>query len=153
MADILVVDCSVAAKWVLAEPDAWQATELLESDRSGKVSLVAPDLLLTEFASLIAKRARRKQLPVDQAHQMFWIIEHSDLEFVETRRLLVAALELALTNQMSSRSAVSGHAPSRNVRMDPKTSSGASIQGACAASGTVSSRAWGRRVAQSRPPP
>ena len=50
MPDALVVDCSVAAKWVLDEAAA-DAADLLDSDRAGKVSLIAPDLLLAEFAS------------------------------------------------------------------------------------------------------
>jgi predicted nucleic acid-binding protein len=102
MPDALVVDCSVAAKWALVEPGDVEASHLLDQQEAGAISLIAPDLLLVEFASLIAKRVRRKQLSIDQAHEMFWIMEHSDLEFFDTRRLLGAALELALANQMSA---------------------------------------------------
>lgn len=97
-----MVDCSVAAKWTLTEPGDVEASRLLDEQEAGRISLIAPELLLVEFASLISKRVRRKQLSVDQAHEMFWIIEHSDLKFFETRRLLGAALELALTSQMSA---------------------------------------------------
>lgn len=102
MSDSLVVDCSVAAKWALVEPGDVEASQLLDEQESGRVSLIAPDLLLMEFASLITKRVRRKQLSVDQARGMFWVIEQSDLKFFETRPLLGAALELALATQMSA---------------------------------------------------
>ena len=67
MPEMLVVDCSVAAKWVLAEPGEIDAFRLLDQQALGELSLIAPDLLLTEFASLIAKRKRRKQMPAAQA--------------------------------------------------------------------------------------
>jgi predicted nucleic acid-binding protein len=102
MPDSLVVDCSVAAKWTLVEPGDAEASRLLDEQEAGQVSLIAPDLLLMEFARLISKRVRRRQLPVDQAHEMFWVIDQPDLKFFETRRLLGAALELALATQMSA---------------------------------------------------
>ena len=60
--ETLVVDCSVAAKWVLHEADSATALHLLDQQESGRVLLIAPDLLLIEFASLIAKRTRREQM-------------------------------------------------------------------------------------------
>jgi len=65
------------------------------------VSLIAPDLVLIEFASLIAKRTRRKQISPAQAYQAFLLAEQSELRLFETRPLLGRALELALHNQMS----------------------------------------------------
>jgi predicted nucleic acid-binding protein len=65
--ETLVVDCSVAAKWILHEAGHAQALHLLHEEESGKVSLIAPDLLLTEFASLIMKRAGRKRILVAKA--------------------------------------------------------------------------------------
>ena len=46
MPDMLVLDCSVAAKWVLPEPDRAMALRLFDQYESGEVDLLAPDLLL-----------------------------------------------------------------------------------------------------------
>ncbi len=59
MPGVLVVDCSVAVKWVLHEAGHVEALHLLEEEKSGSLFLIAPDLLLTEFASVIARRAGR----------------------------------------------------------------------------------------------
>jgi predicted nucleic acid-binding protein len=98
---MLVVDCSVAAKWVLAEPGEVEAFRLLNEQALGELSLIAPDLLLMEFAGLIAKRTRRKQMPVAEATQAFRLMEESELRLFESRPLLGHALDLALNNQMS----------------------------------------------------
>jgi predicted nucleic acid-binding protein len=98
---MLVVDCSVAAKWVLAAPGEVDAFRLLDEQARGELSLIAPDVLLMEFASLIAKRTRRKQMPAAQGYQAFRLMEESELRLFETRPLLGRALDLALRNQMS----------------------------------------------------
>lgn len=96
-----MVDCSVAAKWILHEAGHGQALHLLHEEESGKVSLIAPDLLLTEFASLIAKRARRKQMLAGEARDAYRFLERAATVLFDTRPLLDAALQLALTNHVS----------------------------------------------------
>jgi len=94
-----VVDCSVAAKWILPEPGRPSALNLLDSYQGGRVHLIAPDLLLSEFASLLAKRCRRKELSDAQAMQAVdWMTEYAPKLYPVRRR---AALELALHHQMS----------------------------------------------------
>jgi predicted nucleic acid-binding protein len=99
--ETLVVDCSVAAKWVLHEAGHVQALQLLHEERLGRVALVAPDLLLTEFASLIAKRTRRKQIPPDQADHSFNLMQQSAPVLFDTRPLVGAALNLAGDHHLS----------------------------------------------------
>jgi predicted nucleic acid-binding protein len=96
-----VVDCSVAAKWALAESGEIAAFRLLDQQALGELSLIAPDLLLMEFASLIAKRTRRKEMSPAEAYQAFRLIEEAELRLFETRPLLGDALDLALNSQMS----------------------------------------------------
>ena len=63
---------------------------LLERWRSGELTLIAPDLLLAEFASLLAKRSRRKELSEQQSKLAFQLMLLSspilyallDLEFL-----------------------------------------------------------------------
>jgi predicted nucleic acid-binding protein len=99
--ETLVVDCSVAAKWELQEPGRPDALRLLDEQESGEIVLIAPDLLLIEFASLIAKRVRRAQMPAAQAYRAFRLMETSELRLLETRPLLGAAVDLAFNNQIS----------------------------------------------------
>jgi predicted nucleic acid-binding protein len=101
MPDTLVVDCSVAAKWILPESDCEPALDLLDSCLAGDILLIAPDLLLVEFASLIAKRKRRGEISAAQAKEAFGWIARSAPPLYETRPLVLPALELSLSYHMS----------------------------------------------------
>ena len=92
MAESLVVDCSVAAKWVLPEPDR----AVLDLSAVGEVSLLAPDLILIEFASLISKQHRRKLISAAEAEKSFDLFTRIAPSLVETRPRLNAALGLSL---------------------------------------------------------
>jgi len=96
-----VLDCSVAAKWVLPEPDRAPALELFERYAAGEVLLIAPDLLLAEFASLAAKRHRRKELSAEQAREAFRLMAKCAPRLFDTRPQLPRALDLSLRYQMS----------------------------------------------------
>ncbi len=74
---------------------------LLEQDNAGEVLLVAPDLLLTEFASATAKRCRRKQILDREAREAFHLLEETAPMLFETQQLLGGALDLALERHMS----------------------------------------------------
>jgi len=69
MPETFVLDCNVAAKWVLPEPDRAAALRLFDRYEAGEIVLIAPDLLLTEFASLVARRNRLKQISAEQAQE------------------------------------------------------------------------------------
>ena len=60
----LVVDASVAVKWLIAEPHSRGARELL----APRIVLHAPDFILTEVANVIWKKARRKEIPSPQPY-------------------------------------------------------------------------------------
>ena len=101
MPDTFVLDCSVAAKWVLPEPDRAAALGWFERYATGEVLLIAPDLLLAEFASLVAKRNRRKQISAKQAHQAFSLMTKCAPRLYDMRPRLDRALDLFLQYQMS----------------------------------------------------
>ena len=101
MPNTFVLDCSVAAKWVLPEPGRAAALELFERYASGQVLLIAPDILLAEFASLVAKRNRRKQISAGQAHDAFSLMTKSAPKLFDTRPRLSRALDLSLQRQLS----------------------------------------------------
>ena len=57
----LVIDCSTAFKWVVAETDTPKALRLRDDFRNAALELLAPDLFLPEIANalLIAERKGR----------------------------------------------------------------------------------------------
>jgi predicted nucleic acid-binding protein len=99
--DTFVVDTSVAAKWILNEPGHGEALEWLERSVQGEISLLSPDLLLLEFASLISKRNRRKQMTDGQAREAYEMMVRFAPRLVETQPRLELALELSLSNALS----------------------------------------------------
>ncbi len=60
----LVVDASVAAKWLFAEANSQEARQLL----SPRIVLHAPDFILVEVSNVIYKKARLKQIPSVQPY-------------------------------------------------------------------------------------
>jgi predicted nucleic acid-binding protein len=59
----LVVDASVATKWVLPEPDADRAGIL----RAADFDLIAPALIVAEIGNAVWKRARKGELSASDA--------------------------------------------------------------------------------------
>src|SRR5213593_555946 len=96
MPETLVVDCSIAAKWILPEPGREPARLMLDRYASGEISLIAPDLLLAEFASLISKRVRRKEISGGQAQTAFDLMSRVAPQLFDTRPLVPLALHLSL---------------------------------------------------------
>jgi predicted nucleic acid-binding protein len=96
MAESIVIDCNVAAKWILPEPGREAARRLLEQSAAGEISLIAPDLILVEFAGLISKYYRRKLISAIDAEKSFDLFTQIAPPLVETGPRLDAALALSL---------------------------------------------------------
>ena len=103
MPETFVLDASVAAKWVLPEPDGASAVRLFDRYAAGEISLIAPDLLLAEVASLLAKRHRRKQISAEQAREAFRLMTDAAPKLFDTGLRLHRALDLSLRYRMSLR--------------------------------------------------
>ncbi len=89
----LVVDASVALKWVLREAGSEQAERLLTSGER----LLLPDFWLAEAASVVWRHARKRLLAPDEARRALTLL----MEVVPTEPtaglgLHGAALELAM---------------------------------------------------------
>jgi predicted nucleic acid-binding protein len=87
----LVIDASVAIKWVVEEPGTREALAL----RSHR--LTAPDLLVAECANILWKKVRRRELSAQEATLAARLLERADIELAPTRRLLERATRLAVT--------------------------------------------------------
>jgi len=86
----LVIDASVAVKWVVAEPDSDRAELLLDH------GLVAPDLLFAECANVLWKKVRRGELTQAEADIAAQTLEAADLAVVPTRGYVAIATSMAV---------------------------------------------------------
>jgi predicted nucleic acid-binding protein len=94
----VIVDASVAAKWLFKENDAEKARAILEEAQAGRFSLLAPELLLAEVASSLWKRVRREGLqPADVRAHYSRFVEFCPA-LVRISSLTEPALSLALAH-------------------------------------------------------
>lgn len=95
MSDI-VVDSSVAAKWVLPEPDDAQAKHLLtESKRNGD-RLILLDLALIEVSNAIWKRFHRGLTTPDETRAALDDLLRTPVDVADSNTLLKPGLEIAM---------------------------------------------------------
>ncbi len=86
----LVVDASVAIKWVIEEEGTSAALAL----RGQK--LAAPDLINAECANILWKKARLGELSADEAAFAARLLASGDIEMIQTRDLAEAAVLIAI---------------------------------------------------------
>ena len=86
----LVIDASVAVKWVVPEFDCDRAEALLDHP------LVAPDLLFAECANILWKKVRRGELSKDEADIAAQTLEQADIAVASTRGYLALAMAIAV---------------------------------------------------------
>jgi len=87
----LVIDASIAVKWVVEEAGTAEALTLRRLAR-----LIAPELLVAECANVLWKKRRRDELSVDQTFLAARLLQVGDIEFLPTRHLLEAATRMAV---------------------------------------------------------
>jgi predicted nucleic acid-binding protein len=86
----LVIDSSVAIKWVVPEPGTAEALALRRH------RLYAPELLMAECANAFWKKVRRRELSAAEALVAVGLLERADIELVSMRRLMLPAAKLAI---------------------------------------------------------
>ena len=87
----LVIDASIAIKWVIEEEGTPQALTLRREAR-----LLAPELLVAECANILWKKARRNELSREEALLAARLLQTAAIELVPTRSLLAAATRIAI---------------------------------------------------------
>jgi len=97
----LVVDATVAVKWVLPEPGHLAATCLLDDYQEGKLDLMAPYLLITETGNVLRKRVQRGDLTGVAARQCFQYLLLNSPILLDSPGVNVSALELSLAHGRS----------------------------------------------------
>ena len=88
---LLVVDASIAVKWVIEEEGTEAALVLRR-----KAKLIAPDLLAAECSNILWKKVRRGELAEDEALFAARLLQNAELELLPTRPLLESATRLAI---------------------------------------------------------
>lgn len=91
MKETLVIDASVAVKWVVEEEGAARAVALRAA-----FSFTAPELILAECANILWKKTQRSELSRAEALMAMKLLERSGVEFVSLQGLSEAATELAI---------------------------------------------------------
>jgi len=89
--EILVIDASVAVKWVVDEEGAARAVALRSS-----FAFAAPELILPECANILWKKAQRGELARAEALLAAKLLERSGIDFVSLQGLSETATQLAL---------------------------------------------------------
>jgi predicted nucleic acid-binding protein len=87
----LVIDASIAVKWVVEEEGTPQALILRQRAR-----LIAPELLVAECANVLWKKVRRDELAKEEALLAARLLQAAEIELLPTRSLLAAATRIAI---------------------------------------------------------
>lgn len=89
----LVVDASVAAKWLLPEAGSDEAVRLLEEP---DVAFHAPELFDAELGNAVWKRVRRRELDPTEAAEVVALVSRMPVTRHSHADLLEPAFELAV---------------------------------------------------------
>lgn len=87
----LVVDASVAIKWLVPEADSAPALEIASA-----YDLVAPQLIYAECANIVWKKVRRGELTTQEAKEAAMFIDTFFVRTVAMKELVPVALDLSL---------------------------------------------------------
>jgi predicted nucleic acid-binding protein len=91
----VVVDASLAIKWVLKEPYADEALALAREWAATETRPAAPCLLLVEATNVLYRRAALGQISPSQAKQLLAGLLSMGIEIRESPQVHLRALELA----------------------------------------------------------
>jgi predicted nucleic acid-binding protein len=87
----LIVDASIAFKWLVTEADSEAAVSLLRNH-----NLAAPDIILAECRNAALTHVRRSLMSIEQARQAERDLEALQLPILPSIRFLTHAFTLAL---------------------------------------------------------
>jgi predicted nucleic acid-binding protein len=87
----LVIDASIAVKWVVEEHGTAEALVLRQ-----KAKLIAPELLIAECANILWKKVQRGELLKDEALLAARLLQGAEIELLPTRFLFEAATRISI---------------------------------------------------------
>jgi predicted nucleic acid-binding protein len=92
----IVVDASVAAKWILEEADSDRAESILSAVSDKRLAMLAPEILAAEIANVLWKAVWRDGMSVDDAEERYSAFLDVCPPLVRDSKLAAAALQLAV---------------------------------------------------------
>lgn len=95
MNGLVVVDASLAVKWLVEEVDTEKADALSRSWITADVQPAAPYLMPAEAANALYRKVVQQQLSLDAAFQLLERLDAIGIELMEPRALHRRAIELA----------------------------------------------------------
>jgi predicted nucleic acid-binding protein len=87
----LVIDASIAVKWVIEEDGTPDALTIRQRAR-----MIAPELLVPECANILWKKIQRDELTSEQALFAARLLQIAEIELVPMRSLFEAAMRMAI---------------------------------------------------------
>jgi len=87
----LVIDASIAIKWVVEEDGTREALALRQ-----QAKLIAPELLVAECANILWKKVQRVEPSRDEALLAARLLQGAEIELLSTRSLLEAATRMSI---------------------------------------------------------
>jgi predicted nucleic acid-binding protein len=87
----LVIDASIAVKWVVEEQGTPEALGVRQ-----RAKLIAPELLVAECANILWKKVQRGELLKEEALLAARLLQGAEIELLPTRSSLEAATRLAI---------------------------------------------------------
>ncbi len=97
MNDTVIVDTSIAIKWILYEPDSPTAKALLAEWIDNKMVILAPALLAYEITNSLYQKVRRGEITLERARAALTktLSTGLELDFPQDETLSLKAIELA----------------------------------------------------------
>jgi predicted nucleic acid-binding protein len=89
--ETLVIDASVAVKWLIEEEGTPQALKLRK-----RAKLIAPDLLAAECANILWKKVQRGELSREEALLAARLLQAAEIDLAPTHSLIEAATRIAI---------------------------------------------------------
>jgi predicted nucleic acid-binding protein len=98
MTDTVVVDASLALKWVLSEADSNTAITLLQSWNTHNMEIIAPALFTYEATNILYRQIVTHKLSYEEVSKLLTKLFSIGilLNFVQHREISIRAMELAL---------------------------------------------------------
>ena len=87
----LVIDASIAVKWVIEEEGTPEALVLRQNAK-----LIAPELLVAECANILWKKVQRGELLKEEALLAARLLQGAEIELLPMRALFEAATRMAI---------------------------------------------------------
>ncbi|MGZ3609599.1 MAG: type II toxin-antitoxin system VapC family toxin [Ktedonobacteraceae bacterium] len=97
MTDIVVVDASLALKWVLSEADSNTAIALLQTWDTAKIEIIAPALFTYEATNILYRQVVTNKLSYEEVKKLLTKLLSIGilLNFVQHREISIRAMELS----------------------------------------------------------